>query len=280
VDGSTSTKPLNALIACKLLGLRYEWMPGIVGEWSVQPNSEDIPEAYSDFFGERVKASRTHNAFMNLIDGNADIILTHRTISPDEKEHADELGVTLIETSMALDAFVFVVNRNNPVRNLTVSQVQQIYTGEIKNWKEVGGNDAVIQPFTRPRNSGSEEIMRSLVMNSLEVGDFPESEIESMAGVFPELRNKDGICYTFKFYKEVMIRVPDEDVPKISINSIFPDDNTVKNKTYPFISEVHIAIRSDLDRNSMAFKMYELLQTKGANDVISESGYIPKNLAK
>ena len=90
----------------------------------------------------------------------------------------------------------------------------------------------------------------------------------------------DGICYTFKFYKEVMIRVPDKDVPKISINDIFPDDHTVKSKTYPFISEVHIAIRSDLDRNSMAYKMYEWLQTKGANDVISESGYIPKNLAK
>lgn len=279
VDGSTSTKPLNSLIACKLLGLGYTWTPGLVAEWSVQPNAEDIPKSYSDFFEERIKASRTHNAFMNLIDNNADIILTHRTISPDEKAYADELGVTLIETPIALDAFVFVVSKSNPVRNLTASQVQRIYTGEIKNWQEVGGDDAPIQPFTRPRNSGSEEIMRSLVMNGLEVGDFPESEIESMAGVFPELRNSNGICYTFKFYKEVMVRVPDEDVPKISINGIFPDNNTVKNQSYPFISKVHVAIRSDLDRNSMAYKMYEWLQTKAVNDIISESGYIPQNLA-
>lgn len=278
VDGSTSTKPLNALIACKLLGIRYEWQSNIVGEWSVQFNQEDIPEAYSGFYGERIKVSQTHNAFVNLIDYNADIILTHRTISPDEKAYADELGVTLIETSIALDAFVFLVNKNNPVRNLTVNQVQRIYTGEITNWKQVGGNDVLIRPCTRPRNSGSEEIMRSLVMGGLEVGDFPESsEIPGMAGVFPELRGQvNGFCYTFNFYKEVMVRVPDEDVPKITINGVFPDANTVKKGTYPFIAEVHVAIRSDLDHNTMAYKIYQWLQTKGASAVISESGYIPK----
>ncbi len=73
-----------------------------------------------------------------------------------------------------------------------------------------------------------------------------------------------------------MMRVPDEHVPKITINGVFPDANTVKKGTYPFIAEVHVAIRSDLDHNSMAYKMYQWLQTKGASAVISESGYIPK----
>ena len=62
---------------------------------------------------------------MNLIDGEADIILTHRTISPDEKTHAGERGVTLIETPIASDAFVFVVHRNNPVKSLLVSEVRK-----------------------------------------------------------------------------------------------------------------------------------------------------------
>lgn len=280
VDGSTSTKPLNALIACKLLGIRYEWESGLLPEWSVLLDPEDIPEEYSGFYGERIKVSKTHGAFMNLIDGNADIILTHRTISPDEKAYADGLGITLIETSIALDAFVFLVNKNNPVRDLTVNQVQRIYTGEITNWKQVGGNDMEIMPFTRPRNSGSEEIMRSLVMGDLKMGEFHEnSEIVTMAGVFPEVRdNISGFCYSFNFYKDVMVRVSDDNVPKIAINGIFPNENTVKNGTYPFIAEVHVAIRSDLDRNSMAYKMYEWIQTEAANAVISESGYIPKNM--
>jgi phosphate transport system substrate-binding protein len=150
VDGSTSTKPLNALIACKLLGIRHEWQSNLVGEWSVALNEEDIPEDYAGFYGERIKATQTHNAFVNLIDSNADIILTHRTISPDEKAYADGLGVTLIETSIAIDAFVFLVNTNNPIKNLSVNQVQRIYTGEITNWQQVGGDNLAITAFTRP----------------------------------------------------------------------------------------------------------------------------------
>jgi phosphate transport system substrate-binding protein len=222
--------------------------------------------------------SQTHGAFMNLIDGNADIILTHRTVSPDEKAHADEAGVMLIEKSIALDAFVFIVNKNNPVKSLTVSQIQKIYTGEITNWSQVGGNDAKMKVFTRPRNSGSEEIFRTLVMNGLEPADFPESSIGSMVWVFSEvLNNENGICYTFNNYKDSVARKSDSEVPKIAINGVFPDESTVKNGTYPFIAEVHVAIRTNLDKNSMAYKLFEWLQTKSANGVIAECGFIPKN---
>jgi phosphate transport system substrate-binding protein len=261
------------------LGFRYEWVSDIVGEWSLRPFQEDIPEEYPNFFDERIKVSQTHGAFMNLIDNNVDIILTHRTLSPDEQAHAEELGVTLIETPVALDAFVFLVNKDNPVQSLTVNQIQDIYTGTTTNWQQVGGNDAMIRPFTRPRNSGSEEVMRSLVMNGLEIGDFPAiSEIVMMAGVFPEMRNTtDAISYTFNFYKDVMVRVPDEDVPKIKVNGIFPDENTVKSKTYPFVAQVHVAIRSDLDINSTAYKLYEWLQSEAGKAVIAESGYLPES---
>jgi len=146
VDGSTSASVLNTMVACKLLGVSYFWVaPGIVSEWFLQPKYEDLPEQYKDFFGQRVKTSQTYGAFINLIDGNADIILTHRTISPDEKAHANDIGVTLIETPIALDAFVFVVNKNKPVKSLTVNQVQKIYTGEITNWSQIGGNDVSIK---------------------------------------------------------------------------------------------------------------------------------------
>ncbi|MDR2968731.1 MAG: substrate-binding domain-containing protein [Tannerellaceae bacterium] len=259
VDGSTSSSVLNMMVACKLLGVSYRWMePAIVTEWTLHPVHEELPEQYRDFFWKRIKTSQTHGAFMNLIDGEADIILTHRTVSPDEKAHAESAGVTLIETPIALDAFVFVVNKNNPVRSITVDQIRKIYTKEITNWSQIGGNNAEMEVFTRPRNSGSEEIFRELVMAGMEPADFPESAIGGMALVFTEILGYEaGICYTFDNYKLLQARVPDSEVPKIAINGVFPDENTVKNGTYPFISEVHAAIRSDLDRNSMAYKLYE-----------------------
>lgn len=278
VDGSTSSSVLNVMVACKLLGLHYVWMePAVVTEWTIQPVYDEIPEQYKNLFGERVKSSKTHGAFINLIDGEADIILTHRTISPDEKAHADAVGVTLIETPIALDAFVFIVNKNNPVKSLTVNQVQKIYTGEITNWSQVSGKNASMKVFTRPRNSGSEEVLRELVMDGLEPADFPESAIGGMSQVFGEiLHNEDAICYTFNNYKNLQARVPDSEVPKISVNNIFPDENTIKNESYPFISKVHVAIRSDLDHNSMAYKLYKWLQSENAKPTITECGFQPK----
>lgn len=278
VDGSTSARVLNVMVACKLLDVPYVWLPpGAVTEWTLNPILTELPEQYKDFFWQHVKSSQTHGAFINLIDGNADIILTHRTISPDEKVHADSVEVALIETPIALDAFVFVVNKNNPIKSLTVNQVQKIYTGEITNWSQVGGNDASIKVFTRPRNSGSEEVLRELVMDGLDPSDFPESAIGGMSQVFGEiLNNVDGICYTFNNYKDLQARVPDSEVPKIAINGIFPDKNTVENRSYPFISEVHVAIRSDLDHNTMAYKLYEWLQSENAKSTITECGFILK----
>lgn len=278
VDGSTSASVLNTMVACKLLGLRYEWMePAVVSEWTLQVNSEDLPEQYKTFFSERVISSQTHGAFINLIDGNADIILTHRTISPDEKAHADSVGITLIETPIALDAFVFIVNKKNPVKSLTVNQIQKIYTGEITNWLQVGGNNASIKVFTRPRNSGSEEIFRKLVMNGLVPADFIASGIGGMSQVFGEiLNNENSICYTFNNYKNLQARIPDSEVPKIAINDIFPDEQTVKNGTFPFISKVHVAIRSNLDHNTMAYKLYEWLQSEDAKSTITECGFLLK----
>lgn len=230
VDGSTSSSVLNTMVACKLLGLRYEWTsPAIVSEWTLQVNRQDIPEQYKTFFGDRIKSSKTHGAFINLIDGKADIILTHRTISPDKKAYAEATGVTLIETPIALGAFVFVLNKANPVKSLTVSQIQKIYTGEITNWKQVGGKDATIKVYTRPRNSGSEEVFRELVMKGLEPTDFPASDIGGMLPVFSEVSaNENAICYTFNNYKNLQARVPDSEVPKIAISGIFPDEKTIK----------------------------------------------------
>jgi len=278
VDGSTSASVLNVMVGCKLLGVPYRWIePGVFTEWTLHPKYEELPEQYLNFFWQYIKSSQTHGAFMNLIDGEADIILTHRTISPDEKAHADELGVQLIEMPIALDAFVFVVNKSNRIKSLTVEQIQKIYTKEITNWSQVGGNNASIKVNTRPRNSGSEEVFRTLVMSGLEPADFPEASIGGMWQVFGEiLNNVDAICYTFNNYKNLQARVPDNEVPVIAINGIFPNENTVKNGTYPFISKVYVTIRSDLDRNSMAYKLYEWLQTENAKSTIIECGFIPK----
>ena len=280
VDGSTSANVLNMMVACRLLNVRYAWWGGGgIDEWGVSPLGNDIPEEFTDFFWNgNIKTSQTHGAFMNLIDGVVDIILTHRTVSSDEKAHADHVGVKLIETSIASDAFVFVINQNNTVSSLTVDQIRKIYTGKITDWEQVGGRKASIEIYSRPRNSGSEEVFRELVMDGLESADFPPYEI--ISPMWEVLRvaamQENAICYTFNNYKDVIARRPCNEVPVLAVNGICPEEKTINNKTYPFRSEVRVAIRSDLDHNSMAYKLYEWLQSENAKSTIEACGFFAK----
>jgi phosphate transport system substrate-binding protein len=274
VDGATSTRALNHLIACKLLGLTYVW------QGSSDTNEADIWPRDNQGWGDPelfegcIATSQTHGAMLNLIEGEADIILRSTTASPDERAAAEAAGVTLIETPIALDAFVFLKNGANPVQSLTLEQIQKIYTAQITDWSQVGGNKAPITPYTRPRNSGSEEAFRELVMGDLEPVEFPEEQsVFSMAGLFWEMgQNANGIGYIFKNYKEMIVRRGE---PVFAIDCVYPDAAAMRDRSYPLTTEVYAIIRADLDRGSMGYKLYEWLQTDMAKLVLEECGFLP-----
>ncbi len=161
IDGSDSTEPLRNLLMCRLLGIDCQWLQHLAtdGTWGIVPQWHSLSDKDNKTLQRILQNRNTHGTFVSLIDGDNDIIITARDISRDEQKYADEKGVQLLSHPVAKDAFVFIVNPNNPVRNLTVEQIQKIYTGEIRNWKEVGGNDATISPYVRNPNSGSQEKM-------------------------------------------------------------------------------------------------------------------------
>ena len=225
----------------------------------------------------------TDNHF-NLIDDQADLIIVARKMSADEKQYAGDAGVSLIETPIALDALDFIVNAENPVSSLSVEQIQNIYLGNITNWSEVGGANEEIIPFIRNANSGSQEMMNEIVMNDTGMPDWEVSlsdaenmTLWSMIAVYQELQSHpNGICFTPHYYKEYMMSHYTADrIKTLAVSEIIPDKNSIKNKTYPFVANVYVSIRSDLDQNSMAYKLYEWLQTKSGKDAIYEIGYVP-----
>jgi len=274
VDGSTSTSPLQTIIACRLLGINYNWEQLLIAYfiWEVKPDFDAMP---ANFWEERIKVSQTHQSIINLIDGQADLILSARKMSKDEKEYAENKGVTLIETPIALDALIFLANPENKVKSLTSNEVQSIYAGEITNWKDVSGDNKTITPFIRNANSGSQELMETLVMTDKEIADWPEShELSSMIFAFSEVMyDPAGLSYTVQYYKENIVR--NKEIKTLSINGIYPEKKSLVSRAYPYTSEIYVSIRSDLDINSMAYKLYLLLQTNDGKSLINESGYIP-----
>jgi phosphate transport system substrate-binding protein len=262
------------MVACKLLGLPYVWHHvAQTNEVSVWPRADN-----GDTDGRldgRIKTSQTYGAMMNLIEGKADIILRSTTASDAEKAAVRAAGVTLVETPIALDAFVFLKHPANSVESLTLEQIRKIYTKQITDWSQVGGDKAAMKVFTRPRNSGSEEALRELVMGDLEPAEFPEEQqFHEMWGMVWEMgKEKYGIGYIFKNYKEMIMRRPDQYEPVFSIDGVQPTPATMKNRTYPLTTEVYAIIRSDLDQNSMGYKLYEWLQSESAKAVLEECGF-------
>ena len=148
-----------------------------------------------NFYGENFAADskmqykNTVRGYTAIVDGDTDILFC-AVPSAEQKQYAAEKGVDLVYVPVGLEAFVFFVNENNPVDSLTVEQIRSIYSGEYKNWSEVGGVNRVINPVTRLSGSGSQSAMDSFM------GD------REMAPKSPLAIFGAAIGFSFRYYNQ------------------------------------------------------------------------------
>lgn len=274
VDGSTSTHPLMVLIACEILDVGYRWLPYIDGTLRVYPYDEDTTKQDIVNFIRGIRHYGTHGSYVNLISDSADVIIAAREPSEDELNYADSMNVQLNITPIALDGLVFILNKENPVNNITEDQIRKIYTGIITNWSEVGGLNAPINAYQREPNSGSQELIEKLVMRGLPMIEAPQMILYGMMGPINKLvDDPNGIGYTVYFFNTAM--APRDQIKMCSVNSVMPEQNSIRFRTYPYTAEVYAAIRSDLDQSSTAFLLWKWLQTAAGQNIIGKSGYVP-----
>ena len=184
IDGSTVTIPLSEHLASSLLQLPLE-------------------EAR-----QYVLHNKTHEAYINLIDKKADLIFV---TSPSEEELslASAANITLEVIPIVSEAFVFLTGADNPVEELTLAEIQGIYTGEITNWQEVGGKNLPIIPYQRPVNSGSQTGFLELVMKDLVPMDAPMTQVIAGMGdlidtVAAYTDEPQGLGYSYFYYTTEM----------------------------------------------------------------------------
>lgn len=179
----------------------------IIGSNTVTPLSSVWAEDFMDMHPQvniAVSGPGSGVGIAALIDGTTDICQASRTIKPTEIEQAQANGVEPYEIQVATDALSVVVNPDNPVSELTIAQLSAIYTGQITNWSEVGGNDAPIVALSRDTNSGTHVFFKEHVVQmaglptedtSLEYGSnvlfLPSTEI----GVTEVAQNVNAIFY-------------------------------------------------------------------------------------
>lgn len=224
---------------------------------------------------DTIKVSRTPYAYSNLIDGYVDIIFALEP-SLTQIENAKDANVDLILTPIAKEAFVFFVNSNNPVDNLSTENIQDIYSGKIKNWSKLSGEKGKILAFQRPQNSGSQTTMENLVMKNKKMKKPLEEEYhKEMGGIINKVadyRNiNEAIGYSFRFYSTNMhIR---NNIKLLNIDNIAPTIENIQNGSYPFTTTIYIVNTKKTSENGK--KLIEWFKTKQAQELIKDTGYVP-----
>ena len=283
LDGATSTQPIRSLIACTVFGGRYTWIETIDREMWLAPDfsqttlSNEVIEALSK---KIFVNSKTHEAYLKLIRGEVDLILVSTLPSDDELKEAQSLGVKLELCPIGLDGFVFLVNQSNPITNLKTRDIVDIYSGKVDNWQQFTGLDSPITAFTRPANSGSQELMEKLVMKGIAISPTwkaEESVILSMAPLIDGVEyNENAIGYSLYYYKNTMIDKRDDrpNVKLISIDGIEPDPANIASGKYPHIFNIYAVTRQNEPKNSIPYQIKEWLTSTEGQELITRAGYI------
>ena len=253
VDGATAFLPFYTRMASVMLGKTEEEASGYI------------------------LCSTTDYAYPYLADGEADIIFCLGP-SDDQVEYAKGKNVSYEYAPVLNEAFVFFVNKNNPVSSITVQQLHDIYAGKITNWKELGGNDEAIIPYQRSEGSGSQTGLYKFVISKDEVMDPPiEMRVPTMAGIIDVVANYDnaqgGIGYSYLYF--VKNQHYDENIKLLSVEGVAASNEAISSGKYPMINTAYAVFRSSEPADSIVRKMAAWCTGNTAKSMAAELGYVP-----
>ena len=261
VDGSTATLPLSYELYALCTGSTYS-------------------EAQ-----KAVTHSKTDQSYYAMLaDGDyaADLLLVYE---PSDQTKADIKNnkVKLTSEKIGLDALVFLENAGNRADKLTTAQLQDIYSGKIRNWSQVGGADKEIAAFQRVENSGSQTLMKKLVMKGIRMQQAPSYKTPSEMGQLIEnvasySNAENAIGYSVYFYARNMYSMPN--LKFVSVDGAQPSPQTIRDGSYPFVNPFYAVIRSDEPADSYAKKLYDWLASAPGQQLIEKLGYVPVTAGK
>lgn len=206
-----------------------------------------------------------------LIDGSTDIAMSSRSLKMDERLKLQDAGRAFKEVKIAFDALTVIVNPSNKVSKLTREQLEGIFTGKIKNWKDVGGDDMAIVVYSRESSSGTYEFFREHVMNRKNYATSVLSMPATGAIVQSVSQTKGaigyiGIAYDAKSVKNIAVSY---DKGKTYVDATVEN---AKNKTYPIVRPLFFYYTNSMEKKVKSFVDY-ILSSEGQT-VVSQVGYI------
>ena len=233
----------------------------VSGSTSVQPLAQNLAHIFTDKYTNinvDVQGGGSSNGVRAAIDGTSDIGMSSRNLKQEEKDS----GVT--EHVIALDGIAVIVNKASSVKSLTIDQVKKIYTGEIKNWKDVGGPDKQIIVVSRESGSGTrgafEEILgfKDLIADAL-IGNGTGA---IKAHVVDKL---NAIGY-------ISLGALDDSIAGVKINGANATVDNIKAGTYPISRPFIMITKGDLSDAVKAF--FDFIMSDEGQQIVTNDGFI------
>lgn len=225
---------------------------------------------------EGVSCSTTANAFTRLADGNCDIIFAGAP-SDAQIQYAKEQGVEYELTPIGYEAFVFFVNSKNPIDSITVEQVQDIYSGKVKKWSELGVSDfGKIRAFQRDEGSGSQNRLIK-IMDGKELMTPPKKDVvkgmNSIINTAANYKNfKNALGFSFRFYSTEMVK--NNEIKLLKLNGVEPTRENIENGTYPITNSFYAITRKG-DTSENTKKLIDWVLSDEGQELIDKTGYTP-----
>jgi phosphate transport system substrate-binding protein len=242
----------------------------IEGSTTVGPIVDAFVEAMKTDSAARftVKKTGSGDGAAALIDGRCEVAAMSRFMKKEEYEKAIAAGRTPIPFTICMDGVCFIVHPSNTVRNLTKTQVTEIYTGKIKSWKELGGPDVPVVAISRDTSSGTYEVFHELAVGKAKLGNSIEYT-NSNPQMFTRVQTTPGaIGY-------VGIGFLQEGVATVQFEKIVPTKDSIANGTYPLSRPLYLFTDGYPKLGSPLMKFCHFFLTEEGQDVITAKGFVP-----
>jgi len=248
------------------------WAGNIVikGSTTVLPIAQKVAEAYMKEHPDvkiTISGGGSGNGIKALIDGSTDIADSSRFIKEKEVKLAIERGAYPVPFAVAYDCIVPVVHPSNPVKNISMEQLKDVYMGKIKNWKEMGGPDRPIVVISRDTSSGTYEVWHEKVLKKERV--FPGALLQASNGAIVQAvsKNKNAIGYIGLGYME-------ESVKALTVDGVQGSEQTTLSGTYPVSRALYMFTAGWPKGDTMKFINYVIHPEKGQK-LVREIGFVP-----
>ena len=236
----------------------------ISGSTSVGPLAEKLADKYVEIKDIKIEVNQIGSSagITNATSGVSEIGMSSRDLKEEEKANG------LKETIVAYDGIVVVTHPSNKVKDLTMEQVKQIFTGEVTNWKELGGDDIEIVVVSREDGSGSRDAFQEIV-------DYSSSELVRSAIIASGNGNiKTTVAMNKHAVGFISFEYIDESISAVDINGVEATAENVLQQTYS-LSRPFLFVHKEEHLSTEGQKFIDYILSPKGQNVVSEAGVIP-----